>query len=149
MAIVYIDVCCLNRPFDDQTQDRIRLESEAVLLILARVERGELAWISSDVIAAEIRKTPDPDRRDRLVALVKAAERVVEFNEVIEARAAEIAPLGFKAFDDLHLASAEAAGADLLLTTDDRLLRAAGRSAEHLRVQVVNPLDWLREADGT
>ena len=34
MPTVYLDVCCLNRPFDDQTQDRIRLESEAVLLIL-------------------------------------------------------------------------------------------------------------------
>ena len=30
--MIYLDVCCLNRPFDDQTQERIRLESEAVLL---------------------------------------------------------------------------------------------------------------------
>jgi hypothetical protein len=29
---IYLDACCLNRPFDDQTQERIRLESEAVLL---------------------------------------------------------------------------------------------------------------------
>lgn len=26
---VYLDACCLNRPFDDQTQGRIRLEAEA------------------------------------------------------------------------------------------------------------------------
>jgi len=25
---VYLDVCCLNKPFDDQTHDRIRLERE-------------------------------------------------------------------------------------------------------------------------
>jgi hypothetical protein len=36
-----MDVCCLNRPFDAQTQERIRLESEAVLLILERCERRE------------------------------------------------------------------------------------------------------------
>jgi hypothetical protein len=34
---IYLDVCCLNRPFDDQTQDRIRLETEAVMLILGRI----------------------------------------------------------------------------------------------------------------
>jgi len=40
-ATVYLDVCCLNRPFDDQTQDRIHLESEAVLLILKHIENEE------------------------------------------------------------------------------------------------------------
>ena len=34
MMAIYLDTCCLNRPFDDQTQDRIRLEAEAVILIL-------------------------------------------------------------------------------------------------------------------
>jgi hypothetical protein len=32
---VYLDVCCLKRPFDDQTQPRIRMETEAVLSLLA------------------------------------------------------------------------------------------------------------------
>jgi len=35
------DLSCLNRPFDDQTQARIRLESEAVTMILARIDAGE------------------------------------------------------------------------------------------------------------
>ena len=37
---IYLDVCCLNRPFDDQTQDLIHLESEAVVLILKHVKRA-------------------------------------------------------------------------------------------------------------
>ena len=32
---IYLDVCCLNRPFDEQTQDRVRLETEAILTILS------------------------------------------------------------------------------------------------------------------
>lgn len=40
MLQIYLDVCCLNRPFDDQRQDRVRLESEAILLILAHCEAG-------------------------------------------------------------------------------------------------------------
>ena len=31
---IYLDSCCFNRPFDELSQDRGRLESEAVLTIL-------------------------------------------------------------------------------------------------------------------
>jgi len=47
MTKIYLDVCCLNRPFDDQTQARIRLEAEAVLIILAQCETGHWEWIGS------------------------------------------------------------------------------------------------------
>ena len=58
---VYLDVCCLNRPFDDQTQARIRLESEATLIILAHCEQGRLEWVGSEALTWEIDKTPDPE----------------------------------------------------------------------------------------
>jgi hypothetical protein len=32
---VYLDACCLGRLTDDQTQQRIRIEAEAVELVLA------------------------------------------------------------------------------------------------------------------
>lgn len=37
---VYLDNCCYNRPFDDQTQERIHLESEAILMILQHAQSG-------------------------------------------------------------------------------------------------------------
>ena len=63
---IYLDVCCLNRPFDDQTQDRIHLESEAVILILKRVRSGNWEWISSEAVDFEVRQTPDAERRRRV-----------------------------------------------------------------------------------
>ena len=45
---IYMDVCCLNRPFDDQTQDRIYIESEAVLKILFNCQNGIWHLIGSD-----------------------------------------------------------------------------------------------------
>ncbi|MEK8020003.1 MAG: hypothetical protein VSS75_024280 [Candidatus Parabeggiatoa sp.] len=36
---VYLDVCALSRPFDDQRQVRIQLESSAVTLILEHVKQ--------------------------------------------------------------------------------------------------------------
>jgi hypothetical protein len=57
---IYLDTCCLSRPFDDQTQERIKLESEAVLVVLARFERGDWEWFGSDVLMDEIDQMRDP-----------------------------------------------------------------------------------------
>jgi predicted nucleic acid-binding protein len=54
--------------------------------------------------------------------------------------------LGFTGFDALHVACAEAGGADVLLTTDDGMTRKARRLAREVFVRVVNPLTWLEEA---
>jgi len=37
---VYIDNCLLNRPFDDQAQERIFVETQAFLAVLKRIENG-------------------------------------------------------------------------------------------------------------
>jgi hypothetical protein len=51
---IYLDVCCLNRPFDDQTQDRVHLEAEAILSIFRRLEKNDWTWISSSVVLYEV-----------------------------------------------------------------------------------------------
>ncbi|ELR99612.1 hypothetical protein [Gloeocapsa sp. PCC 73106] len=63
---VYLDVCCLNRPFDDQTQPRIRLESEAVTSILICCQSLKWELISSTVIESEIEQTPLSTRKLQL-----------------------------------------------------------------------------------
>jgi hypothetical protein len=56
---IYLDVCCLNRPYDDQTQDRIRLEAEAVLLILRRFRTQDWKWVTSEAVEFEVDRMPD------------------------------------------------------------------------------------------
>ena len=56
---IYFDVCCLNRPYDDQTQGRIHLESEAVITILRHMESEEWFLVSSGVVSYEISRTSD------------------------------------------------------------------------------------------
>lgn len=143
MITVYLDACCLNRPFDDQSQDRIRLESEAVLLILGHIHRGDWRWISSEVLRFEIAGNPDAERRRRVEVLVASATESVPLDGRIELRGTELEGLGFSAFDALHLACAEQSEADVFLTTDDGLLRRAGRYRQEIRVDVENPLSWL------
>ena len=64
-----MDVCCLNRPFDDQTQDRIHMESEAILTILGHCETGNWKLIGSEIIDLEILKIPDKYRKERVFHL--------------------------------------------------------------------------------
>lgn len=138
----YLDVCCLNRPFDDQSQIRIRLEAEAVLMVLAESALGTLEWLSSDIVDIEVGRTPDPERRRRVKLLAAHADEHVDVGPSELARAKQIEALGFRPYDALHLACAESANATIFLTTDDKLLRAAARSKAQLFVHVANPLDW-------
>lgn len=142
---IYLDVCCLHRPFDDQRQTRIRLEAEAVKLILARVEESQFSWITSEVVDDEISQTPDAERalKVKMLATLAALKIIVEENVI--ARAARLEQLGFTGFDALHPACAESGGAHIFLTTDDKLLKRADRLTTQLKVRVVNPLSWLQE----
>lgn len=143
--LIYLDVCCFNRPFDDQTQERVRLESEGVLLILGRCQRDEWQLVGSEAITLEINQTRDPECRSQLRALAALATLQVTVDESIQVRAGIFVQQGLETFDALHLACAEAGGATVLLTTDDRLVRWAGRQTDMLQVKVANPVRWLLE----
>jgi predicted nucleic acid-binding protein len=93
----------------------------------------------------EVDAMPDPDRRARVRLLLPAADATLQLTPDVFARAGDLEGLGFKPADAVHVAAAEAGGADVLLTRDDRLCRVANRSKADLKVRVVNPLDWLKE----
>ena len=145
MRRVYLDVCCLNRPFDTQEQDRLRLEAEAVLLILKHCEAGEWQWVTSAVVSHEVDAVPHRDRRYRLQEILKRAGRFIPLSDITVVRGEELKGMGLKAYDALHVACAEQAHVDVFLTTDDRLCRVATRNAHRLKVRVENPLTWLQE----
>src|SRR5438093_1794690 len=145
MPRIYLDVCCLNRPFDDQRQARVRLEAEAVLLILGRCEAGTWQWLSSAVVEEEVDNTPSHERRSRVRAMLSGAQSTIALTAAAVTRAKELQAMGFRTYDALHLACAEQATVDVFLTTDERVLRLATRHTAHLQVRVANPLAWLLE----
>ena len=142
---LYLDACSLNRPFDDRSQVRVHLESESVLAILERVERGDWTLLSSAVLEFELTQNPDAQRRARTLRLLSLAREQAACDALVSARASALRRThGLCALDALHFASAESLKADAFLTTDDRLIRAARRpSAPVLSLMVANPLPWL------
>jgi len=138
-----MDVCCLNRPFDNLTQDRVYLEAEAILSIISHCEKREWKLLASGVIDIELMKLKDTDRLERVRALYSAASERISLNEIAENRAVFFQKNGIKPYDSLHLALAEISNADVFLTTDDRLLKAANRIG--VKIKTANPISWLME----
>jgi predicted nucleic acid-binding protein len=141
--ILYMDNCCLNRPYDDLSSETVRMEAEAVLSIINKCENGEYILYTSDVLFDEIMRSTDFTRRQKVLLLFQTALDNIELTETIIIRAKEIEPYGIKPFDALHIASAECGGADFFLTTDRKLKSAAMRS--NIKIKVTNPLIWLTE----
>ena len=84
---IYMDVCCLNRPFDDQTQQRIHLETESIITILTLVENGKWRLLNSDAILYEINKISDPERKIKVNLVSSVAKEYIRLNKDILKRA--------------------------------------------------------------
>jgi len=139
---VYLDNCSFNRPFDDQAQPRIRLETEAKLWIQDRVQAGmlELAW--SYILDFENGANPFEQRRLAINRWKgRATVDLEEDNEVLDA-ARELACLGLTPMDALHVACAIAAKADYFVTTDDRVLN---RNADVHGIEIIDPTALVRK----
>ena len=139
---IYLDNCCYNRPYDDQTQLRISLESQAKLHIQDMIKDGKLELAASYVLTYE-------NSQNRFHVKRAAIARFLEDNVAIyidathSVQAASIAAgiqqTGVKAMDALHTACAIIAHCDYLLTTDDRLLKYHTD-----RIRIVDPTEFIR-----
>jgi hypothetical protein len=55
---IYMDCYYLNRPTDDQIQDKIHIESDAIIGILFKCFYDSWKLIGSDIVEYEIMQTP-------------------------------------------------------------------------------------------
>lgn len=138
---IYLDCCCYNRPFDDLSQIRVRLEAEAVEWILEESRSGRFTIVTSDYLSLELLRNPDPVKRADTQAMTAYADTHVIASESVKRRAEEIEALAIKGLDALHIAAAEAAGCVYLVTTDDGLLKKSKRLSSQLMVSLLNPIE--------
>ncbi len=143
---IYLDACCLNRPFDDQNQARIALETQAILTILRQCQSGRWQLINSAALEAELARMPNPEKLKNVKAILAIAKIKVVSTQWIETRSKELLTLGFSGYDAAHLASAERSCADIFLSTDDRLVRKAQQNVPLINIPVENPVSWLMKA---
>jgi predicted nucleic acid-binding protein len=143
---IYLDACCLNRPFDNQTQPRIAMESQAILTILSQCEPGQWKLITSAALDEELDQNPDLERLKNVKVILAIAKIKVVNSHFIEERSVAFQKIGFSGYDATHIASAERSRADIFLSTDDKLIRKAQRNIQIINVAVNNPVNWLMES---
>lgn len=138
-ALVCLDNCCFNRPFDDQSQVRVLLETEAKLAIQQRIRSGTLRLVWSYMMDFENHANPFEDRRVSISSWRTLASTDIPPSRDVIARALKINHLGFKPKDSIHLSCAIEAGCHLFLTTDKGIL---GKSELITDLAIISPLDY-------
>jgi predicted nucleic acid-binding protein len=141
--LLYLDSCCFNRPFDDLSQIRVRLEAEAVEWILEESRTSRFMIVTSDYLSLELSRNPDPTKRVDSLAMMDYSRCHITVSESIALRAEELESIGITGFDALHIAAAEAAKCDYLVTTDDGLIKKSKRQQRQLMVNILNPIDII------
>ena len=141
---LYIDTSVYNRPFDDQTQPRIWLETLALGLILQLVESGDATLVNSSVLEFENNHNPFSLRREWMERCLGLATEYQRLDEAVQKRAEELEKHGVSAIDALHVATAESANADFFITCDDRLLK----KVKQFKVKSINPVDFVQKELG-
>ena len=138
-----MDLCVYNRPFDDQHQPRIVIETIAFLLLLLKATDKEITIVNSFVLEEENSKNPFIDRKDKISNLLKEAFEYVGHSEELANKAKEIEKSGIMAMDALHIACAEMAKADFFITCDDLLVRKGKSNKENINVRIMSLMEFI------
>ena len=137
---VYLDNCCYNRPFDEQGQVSVLLETIAKLSIQQQMRDGLIEYAWSSVLDFEIKKSRFLDRALQILPWSNGAAVYVIVDATIRARGKELEAIGLKPADALHVACAESAGCDWFFTTDRGILKKAGLFSN---IRIANPVEFF------
>ena len=144
---VYLDNCSYNRPYDDQSQIRIHLETQAKLHIQDMIREKRIELVTSYVLDFENSNNRSMQKKMAIEKFMKdyAALYVSNRNEkeIVEL-VKHIMMTGVKEKDAYHVACAIVAKCNYFITTDDRLLKYQSE-----KVDLVTPEEFIRrmEAD--
>ena len=144
---IYLDNCCYNRPYDDQSQLRISLETQAKLYIQGLIVSDHFELASSYMLDYECSRNPHEMRRTTIRSFLDKNTVVyldeASYKEQVNRLAKEITATGVKAADAIHTACAILANCDYLLTTDDRLLKYKSG-----RIEIIDPIEFIKRIGG-
>jgi len=142
MLKIYLDNCSYNRPFDDQSQIKLRLETEAKLYIQATVKSGKYSLVWSYMLDFENSNNPYEDRKNSIVQWKDISHEYCPSSDDILSLGREIMRLGIKEKDSLHIACAITNKCDYFITTDKKLLNKPIET-----VKIINPINFIVETE--
>ena len=63
---IYLDMCCYNRPYDDQSQIKVALETQSKLYIQSQIKEQKIDLVSSYMLRYECSNNPFEMRRNTI-----------------------------------------------------------------------------------
>ena len=144
---IYLDNCCYNRPYDDQSQLSINLEALAKLSIQQEIREGKVDLVTSYILLAENAANRFEAKRKDIQAFIdKQTHTFVSeaSGSKVKEAAKEIMNSGVKLMDACHIACAIVAGCDYFISTDKRLLKYHSN-----QIKIVNPTTYVLEREET
>jgi predicted nucleic acid-binding protein len=144
---IYLDNCCYNRPYDDQSQLSINLEALAKLSIQQEIREGKVDLVTSYILLAENAANRFEAKRKDIQAFIdKQTHTFVSeaSGSKVKEIAKEIMNSGVKLMDACHIACAIIAGCDYFISTDKRLLKYHSD-----QIKIVNPTTYVLEREET
>ena len=144
MLKIYIDNCCYNRPFDDQNQALILLETEAKLIIQNKIKQGLYSLVWSFILNSENDENPSDDKREAIKKWESIASEYCSASEDILLTAKNFMSVGLKHKDSLHLACAVKHKCDYLITTDKKFIN---KNEQINEIEIVNPMTFILETE--
>jgi len=148
-VLAYCDTNVYCRPFDDQSQARIKAETEAFIAILEQVDQGKIVLTSSDVLVAEVGQIASRPKRQLVeLYLAHCGQHIVVTPQIVQLADHLVKRTRLKPRDALHVAAACVGQVAILLTCDDRVARKRQTISQATRqlgfeVSILNPLDLL------
>lgn len=142
---IYLDMCCYNRPYDDQSQFRVAMEAQSKLYIQSLIREGHIDLVGSFTLDFECSRNPFEMRREAIIRFINENMKAYvgpERIDVLSPRVAEIMSKGVKEKDAFHLASAIYAGCEFFISTDIRLLKY--KTDE---IRMVTPVEFIMEME--
>ena len=139
---LYLDNCCFNRPYDDQSTLTIRLETEAKLHIQNAIRAGQYALGWSYILDYENAANPLRERRAEIQKWEELADVYTVETSGILALMERFVAAGLKPMDALHVACAKDLDCQYFLTVDKGILKKAKLIAQ---IKILNPLDFVIE----
>jgi len=137
---IYLDLCCFNRPFDNQHHKKIYTETEAKLYIQEKLKERVYCLIWSYILDFENNANPNKDARESIQKWEKIACDIVFESEKLKHFAGVLYNKGLGIKDALHVASAVEGRADYFFTVDKRILNKRSLIEE---VRIINPVEFI------
>ena len=138
---IYLDMCCYNRLFDEDSAEKFSVEAKKIIQIQREIVQKNLELVTSFMLHYENYQKKNKNHLERIDFFIKTQRKIyvgVDSIETLKIFADNFISQGIKIKDAYHLASAIFTECDYFITFDKKLLKFSTD-----KIKILNPVDFM------